>query len=226
MGYRNTPGDAPSSPASRWLRRVDQHQKEEAEAAATYVDDYAMDMEYEANNRSAAVSPKTVMTPRQRHRHGVDCEMLASGAGMQQRQPNDIDEAIEMASPRALRKLLRMMVHSQQSSMDLATAYLMPAPMLTHSGMAPVSGKSSRKRKMYETCQHCRMDFEPGNNREERCSYHPGDKVMIPYGFAYAQNGDGMFQWTCCNQIGTAVGCVWGRHLSAASGRIQRPWEP
>lgn len=178
MGYRNTPGDAPSSPASRWLRRVDQHQKEQAEAgSAAYVDDYAMDMEYEANNRSAAVSPKTVMTPRRQnypHRHGVDCEMLASGAGMQQRQPNDIDEAIEMASPRALRKLLRMMVHSQQSSMDLATAYLMPAPMLTHSGMAPVSGKLSRKRKMYETCQHCRMEFEPGNNREERCSYHPG----------------------------------------------------
>ncbi|KAM3414708.1 hypothetical protein BST61_g9866 [Cercospora zeina] len=255
MGFRNTTSgsSAPSSPASRWLRRADQYQKEQAAAAAgaAYTEeDYAMEMEYEANNRSAAVSPKTVMTPRRQHtdhhhhhphhRHSVDCELLlATGAGGKQQQqhrqapPNDIDEAIEMASPRALRKLLRMMVHSQQSSQDLATAFLMPAPMLTHDKnnnntalAGPFSsGKASRKRKLYETCQHCRMDFEAGNNREETCSYHPGEKIMIPYGFAYAQNGDGMFQWTCCNQVGTAVGCVWGRHVSAASGRNQRPWE-
>lgn len=121
-----------------------------------------MDLDHEP--WSAAVSPKTVATP---HRHGVDCEMVARS------EPANIDEAIELASPRALRKLLRMMVYSQQTSMDLASAYLMPAPVSMQAELGR-STKSSRKRRMYETCQHCRADFEPGNNREERCSYHPG----------------------------------------------------
>ena len=150
MGFRNAD---PPSPASQWLRRLDQ--KEQRAGA----EDFAMDLD-----QDAPVSPKTVVAP---HRHGVDCEMMARA------EPANIDEAIEMASPRALRKLLRMMVYSQQGSMDLASAYLMPAPIPVQVDL-PLSMKTSRKRRMYETCQHCRADFEPGNNREERCTYHPG----------------------------------------------------
>ncbi len=155
MGFRTAD---PPSPASQWLRRLDQ--KEQGHGAA---EDGAMDVEYEC--RSAAVSPQSVVTP---HRHGVDCQMLA-----QNDEPANIDQAIELASPRALRQLLRMMVYSQQASLDLASAYLMPARPVPQKGSMS-SKQTARKRRMYETCQHCRSEFEPGNNREECCSYHPG----------------------------------------------------
>ncbi|KAI5358436.1 hypothetical protein Slin14017_G107190 [Septoria linicola] len=208
MGFRNAD---PPSPASRWLRRLDQ--KEHAGA-----DDFAMDLEYES--RSAAVSPKTGITP---HRHGVDCEMLAQA----QKEPTNIDEAIELASPRALRKLLRMMVYSQQGSMDLANAYLMPARPV-HTGTVS-SKQTCRKRRIPETIAKKAAAIILVSKAPwfklflQILTVVTGQQTMIPYGFAYAQSGDSMYQWTCCNQVASAVGCVWGRHLPA-SDRSQRPW--
>lgn len=125
-----------------------------------------MDLDHEPT-RAAVGTNAVAAAAAVPHRHGVDCATMA------RREPASIDEAIELASPRALRKLLRMMVYSQQTSMDLATAYLIPPLVPAHSDSS-LAIKASRKRRMYETCQHCRAEFEPENNREERCSYHPG----------------------------------------------------
>lgn len=127
-----------------------------------------MDLDHEPTRAAVGTNAvNAVAAAAAPHRHGVDCATMA------RREPASIDEAIELASPRALRKLLRMIVYSQQTSMDLATAYLIPPLVPAHSDSS-LAIKASRKRRMYETCQHCRAEFEPGNNREERCSYHPG----------------------------------------------------
>lgn len=167
MGFRNAD---PPSPASQWLRRLDQkeqgaEQQQQQQQQYAGAEDVAMDLDHEPTR--AAVGTNAVAAAAVPHRHGVDCATMA------RREPASIDEAIELASPRALRKLLRMMVYSQQTSMDLATAYLIPPLVPAHSDSS-FAIKASRKRRMYETCQHCRAEFEPGNNREERCSYHPG----------------------------------------------------
>lgn len=155
---------SPPSPASQWLQRLDHRLTPEPEEE----EDYEMEVEEEQQEQEASAEHKDVPAFPPPNADSAQPRLFAWDAPA---MPT-IDDAIENASPHALRKLVRMMVHSQQASMDLATAYL-----LKESHAIPGYMPTQRKRKAYETCQYCRTEFEPGNNREECCNHHPGKAV-------------------------------------------------
>ncbi|KXT00054.1 hypothetical protein AC579_917 [Pseudocercospora musae] len=189
-------GYQPSSPASQWLRRQD-HDASDSDADA------------------------------------MECCGETGGADTLARQDGSLslsdvpnaDLAIEMASPRTLRSLLRMMVHSQPMCMDLANAYF---------SQKQSNGTPSRKRKARETCQHCRVEFDPTDIANEQCIYHPGHKQvsqnLAMFESLFPQHGsrapidqeaESRVRWTCCQQPSAVMGCVWARH-QALAGRHKR----
>lgn len=142
MGYR---GYQPSSPASRWLRRQDHD--------ASDSDTDAMEC---CGEQDFSYLEST----------GGDDNLAQRDSSLGLSDIPNTDLAIEMASPRTLRTLLRMMVHSQPMCMDLANAYF---------SQKQSSGTPSRKRKARETCQHCQVEFDPADIANEKCIYHPGE---------------------------------------------------
>lgn len=156
MGYR---GCQPTSPASRWLRCQDN--------AAS--DSHADAME--------------CCSPQQEYRHSTS-EHVKEGLILQDEDgvsglnaAVSINQSIDTASPRALRTLLRMMVHSQPKCRDLADAFF------SHSQSN--NDTPSRKRKSRETCQNCNIEFDPFDMVNQKCNYHPGESVQCSASHEY-----------------------------------------
>ncbi|EAU92377.1 hypothetical protein CC1G_00596 [Coprinopsis cinerea okayama7 len=79
----------------------------------------------------------------------------------------------------------------------------------------------------WHRCVHCEIEYDINTRREEdECTFHPGELEEDEEGFAdWDEDCHGPkdtpenriqypheFKWTCCDEDGTAPGCVRGQH--------------
>ncbi|GIZ49415.1 hypothetical protein CKM354_001244500 [Cercospora kikuchii] len=87
---------------------------------------------------------------------------------------------------------------------------------------------TSLKRKAYEICKNCNAEYQVNDNRKGDCVYHDGNKEVNDDADTWADHDENVhghpedlmsdstyeegFIWDCCDETGSADGCVVSKH--------------
>jgi hypothetical protein len=75
-----------------------------------------------------------------------------------------VEEAIEAAPDKRLRFVLLALIRKQPAAKDFMSRHL----------TLPITGAKNKKRKAYEVCANCDMDYYVAGNGKGICTYHVG----------------------------------------------------
>ncbi|CAK1368187.1 hypothetical protein CB0940_11133 [Cercospora beticola] len=92
---------------------------------------------------------------------------------------------------------------------------------------------TSLKRKAYEICKNCNAEYQVNDNRKGDCVYHDGNKEVNHDADTWADHDENVhglpedlmsdstyeegFIWDCCDESGSADGCVVSKHVPKES---------
>lgn len=91
-------------------------------------------------------------------------DRAASGTPQIQYIDKSLKEAIHTAPLAQLRLLLTNICSKNELAAQLASSHL----------LVPAQGRLSQKRKAFEKCKNCGMDYNIVTDADKRCIYHPG----------------------------------------------------
>ncbi|EME80081.1 uncharacterized protein MYCFIDRAFT_77864, partial [Pseudocercospora fijiensis CIRAD86] len=126
-------------------------------------------------------------------------------------------DAISTAPETKIRALLQHIVSEIPAANAIASRKLLASTTTT-----------GVKRKAYEKCKNCGDDYDVSQNYKGACFYHEGEKELDnagdfwadhdsdchgdPESFVDDPNMEEGFIWSCCEQSGSADGCVISKH--------------
>ncbi|USW57669.1 hypothetical protein Slin15195_G109880 [Septoria linicola] len=147
--------------------------------------------------------------PRQEHREVILPDPI----------PATVVDAIHSATPGRIQTLLLEIVNTIPAAQSLAEQRLLLPLSEPTNGSAP----SSIKRKAYETCKNCKVEFSVVENHKGACEKEANDASDMWADHDEDCHGtiedladdpdfeDG-FVWSCCDQAVRTKGCIVSKH--------------
>jgi hypothetical protein len=89
---------------------------------------------------------------------------VTSGSPTPEPVTSSLDDAIRTAPVKQIHSLLILICQKHESARKLASSRL----------LAPMESSTGRKRKAFEKCKHCGVDYSVLSNEKGDCMYHPG----------------------------------------------------
>lgn len=89
---------------------------------------------------------------------------MISGSPTPEPEEISLEDAITNASLARVREVLTEVCLESEHARQIATERL----------LAPLADQQGKKRSLYETCKHCKAEYDVSANEKRDCVYHPG----------------------------------------------------